>query len=787
MKQERSKIKSDILLRVRLLYVLFILAGLTVFARLVWVQLFSAEVAYNADRLASRIFTEETIPAQRGSILSRNGAPLATSIFRYQAAFDFASPGLDSLKTFREQSDSLAKLLAAFFRDKSAAEYSRKFREEHARRYRLVNGRDTSYLRSEGWLSRMMDRLRGEEYVTRKIYDTIRDHTPVNIFPREVDYAEWQTLRRYPMLNWNMGMVYRLVERDQRIYPQGELARRTIGLTGDKGNYGIEEAYREELAGRDGKALRQRIARGFYGRVAGAGHEDPVDGYDIVTTLDLDLQDVADKALRRQLEAQNAIWGTTIVMEVETGEILAMANLGRSGSSGGSYYERENYALGRSMEPGSTFKLATMLTLLDDAGMSPETTYDTHNGDPVTVGPARNIRDSHRGDHVIGFRRAVASSSNVYFAKAIWDRYGITGKKQEYSDFLHEKLHLGKTVGLERLGERAPSITADWKVPDPGVMLVKMSYGYRVRLAPIQMITFYNAIANGGKMISPVLIRELRRGDRVEERFETQTIASSICSRAALREVQRCLELVCTQGTASLYFKDSTRLRVAAKTGTAQITDARSREGRYYLGSMIAYFPADNPRYTVLTTIETRAQAGKAYYGGPLAGPVVACAVILPKDSQILYLNDSKKLSASKREELYDVIMREAVSVGIGMRSPERIDEINILQATYEAMREAVSKLDVMPQVLLNDAVTIPQITIPQVPIIKGDAKSVSIAAASIVAKVTRDRLMEEYDKVFPEYGFASNKGYGAAVHIEALKKYGPTPIHRKTFITHFI
>ena len=413
MKQERSKIKSDILLRVRLLYVLFILAGLTVFARLVWVQLFSAEVAYNADRLASRIFTEETIPAQRGSILSRNGAPLATSIFRYQAAFDFASPGLDSLKTFREQSDSLAKLLSAFFKDKPASEYARRFREEHARRYRLVNGRDTSYLRSEGWLSRMMDRLRGEEYVTRKIYDTIRDHTPVNIFPREVDYAEWQTLRRYPMLNWNMGMVYRLVERDQRIYPQGELARRTIGLTGDKGNYGIEEAYREELAGRDGKALRQRIARGFYGRVAGAGHEDPVDGYDIVTTLDLDLQDVADKALRRQLEAQNAIWGTTIVMEVETGEILAMANLGRSGSSGGSYYERENYALGRSMEPGSTFKLATMLTLLDDAGMSPETTYDTHNGDPVTVGPARNIRDSHRGDHVIGFRRAVASSSTA--------------------------------------------------------------------------------------------------------------------------------------------------------------------------------------------------------------------------------------------------------------------------------------------------------------------------------------------------------------------------------------
>lgn len=172
---------------------------------------------------------------------------------------------------------------------------------------------------------------------------------------------------------------------------------------------------------------------------------------------------------------------------------------------------------------------------------------------------------------------------------------------------------------------------------------------------------------------------------------------------------------------------------------------------------------------------------------GPLAGPVVACAVILPHDHHILYLNDSKKLTAHKREELYDVILREAVAVGIGMAGPARIDEINILQATYEAMRQAVSKLKVMPQLLLNDAVTIPEITIPQVPIIKGDAKSASIAAASIVAKVTRDRLMEEYDKTMPEYGFASNKGYGSAEHIAALKKYGPSPIHRASFITHFV
>ena len=172
---------------------------------------------------------------------------------------------------------------------------------------------------------------------------------------------------------------------------------------------------------------------------------------------------------------------------------------------------------------------------------------------------------------------------------------------------------------------------------------------------------------------------------------------------------------------------------------------------------------------------------------GPLAGPVVAGAVILPKDCSLLYLNDSKQLSEKKREELYDMIMEEAIAVGLGFNAPERIDEINILQATYEAMREAISKLSPQPDLLLNDAVTIPKVSIRQVPIIKGDAKSASIAAASIVAKVTRDRMMVKYDEIYPEYGFAANKGYGAQAHIDALKKYGPTPIHRRSFIKNFV
>lgn len=187
--------------------------------------------------------------------------------------------------------------------------------------------------------------------------------------------------------------------------------------------------------------------------------------------------------------------------------------------------------------------------------------------------------------------------------------------------------------------------------------------------------------------------------------------------------------------------------------------------------------------YKIYGTVCGIDEAGR----GPLCGPVVAATVILPDEYNILYINDSKKLSETKREEVYKEIDKYAVAYGVGIVSPERIDEINILQATYEAMRTAIHKLSVTPDILLNDAVTIPMVDIKQVPIIKGDAKSQSIAAASIVAKVTRDHLMEEYDKLYPEYGFAKHKGYGTAAHIKAIKEYGPCPIHRRTFIKNFI
>lgn len=232
---------------------------------------------------------------------------------------------------------------------------------------------------------------------------------------------------------------------------------------------------------------------------------------------------------------------------------------------------------------------------------------------------------------------------------------------------------------------------------------------------------------------------------------------------------------------AELYqeYAEDERAGVRSLIARYQKQEEALRQERLRLESMKMY----ERQYAECSYICGVDEAGR----GPLAGPVVAGAVILPKDCEILYLNDSKKLSAKKREVLYDEIMEKAIAVGIGMASPARIDEINILQATYEAMRSAIAQLGVIPDILLNDAVTIPQVTIPQVPIIKGDAKSVSIAAASILAKVTRDRLMVQYDEVLPGYGFGQNKGYGSKEHIQALQKLGSTPIHRQSFITHFI
>ena len=623
-RKQETDIKDQMYGRVKKVYGLFILVGLCVMARLIWVLAFSREIGCNAERLQQRIFVTDSVYSRRGAILARDGEPLATSILRYRVDFDLASDGFDSLAMFREQTDSLAKLLAGFFGDRPASEYRRRMLDEHQKRYRVKFRKDTTVRRSEGIFGRIWDMLRKDEFKTVKLYDTLRDHTPVAILPRPVDYNEWQELRKYPILNWNMGMTFNLVTLDQRVYPYGELGRRTLGLVGDRGNYGIEAVYRQILEGRNGRMLRQRIAPGFSSVVHSGDNIDAEDGMDIVTTIDVDIQHIADQALRRQLTEQRAIWGTSMVMEVATGDILAMVNLGETAERSGVYIEKENYALSRRMEPGSTFKLAALLALVEDRQTPVTKRYDTFNGRAVRVGGSKGplIQDSHNIGGEIDMKEAVAQSSNVYFAEAIYQAY--KDDPERYVKFLRH-LGLGRTVGLDDMGEAAPLLpeygrkSKSWSAHT----LPNLGYGYAVELPPVHTLVLYNAVANGGRMVAPRLIREVRRGDKVVDRFPTKVLVDRICSGQSLDVVRECLEETARTGTAKAYFRDTLSFRVAGKTGTAKFAQSGIKySDGYYLGTMVVYFPADNPKYTVMTSVFTRRGRGTTVYGAGLAGPV---------------------------------------------------------------------------------------------------------------------------------------------------------------------
>lgn len=622
MAKEPKRIKDDILLRVRVLYLLFVLIGVLVFVRLLCVQFFSTEIRVNAEKLDKKIFTEQVIHAHRGTIFSRTGDPLATSIFRYTVLFDFGCEGFDNEESFREQADSLSKLLAAFFKDKSAKEYRERMLSERAEHFKVRYIKDTVVPRSEGWFDRVVDRLRGEEFKTVKLYDTMRNHTPVRIF-RDVDYNEWQTLKTYPVLNWNLGVVYDIDKHDDRAFPHHDLARYTVGRRNESGKaYGIESLFDEQLRGRDGVELRQRIAPGFWGRVDSKINTDPEDGMDVVTTLDIDIQEVADRALREQLAKQNALWGTTLVMEAATGDILAMVNLSRNAK--GEYVENFNHALMSRAEPGSTFKLAAMLALVDEAGMDMSRTYDSGSGKSVNVGAAKvPVRDSHDAGGVIDLKTAVAESANVYFAKAVYETYA--SDPDRYVEYLRH-LHLDRKVcvGFSDMGEAVPRFpyrgSSIWY---PHVTLVKLGYGYGIEVTPIHMLTLYNAVANNGRMVAPRLVSELRKDDRMVETFDTEVLVDKICSDKSLKIVRECLEETARSGTAKEYFGDKVPFGVGAKTGTAQFAQGGIKYGDgYYLGSMATYFPSDEPRYTIYTSVYTRYGRGTTFYGAGLAGPV---------------------------------------------------------------------------------------------------------------------------------------------------------------------
>ena len=625
--------------RVRTVYWIFIFVGLAVMVRLAWVMLPITETAENADRLEERIFQSDTVISRRGSILARDGEPLATSILRYRIDFDMGSEGFDDDEVFRENVDSLSKLLSAFFKDRSAADYRRLMLEERKKHCKWVYSHDSLVRRSSDIITWFIDNLRGDDVQILKVDTAVRDHHPVQILPRAVDFNEWQTLSKYPILNCNMGVTYKKHILDQRVYPYGELGRRTLGRVTEnvskedkqsaRGQYGLENVYADYLRGSNGRMLRQRIAPGFSAAIHSSENIEAQDGQDVITTIDVDIQHAADAALRKQLTEQRASWGTTMVMDVKTGDILAMVNLGETSPQSGIYYEKENYALSRRIEPGSTFKLVSLLALTEDCGLPITQEYQTYEGRTTIIGKGGpKVTDDHNIGGMVDMKTATAQSSNVYFADAIYQNYN--NNRERYINFLHH-LYLDRDVGFTNMEEKLP------RIPDPnkkkGVgswsahTLPNMGYGYAIEMPPIRTLVLYNAVANGGRMMAPRLIKEIRRGEEVEESFSPRVLVDKICSDEALAIVKECLAETARTGTTKRYFTDSLTFRVGSKTGTAIVAQDGNGNGApygsYYLASVVAYFPADNPKYTVMTAIHTDRRRGYQYYGASLAGPVV--------------------------------------------------------------------------------------------------------------------------------------------------------------------
>lgn len=582
MAEKRTDIKQAILRRVRTLYILFFAAGIAIAAKIVYIQ-----YGPGGDELRKKArsisYEREAIPADRGDILARDGRVLATSIPTYEVRMDFAAQGLQD-STFNRLVDSLAFRLSAFFGDKSTAAYKNM----------LVNARR----------NRAKNRFK-------------------LISPRRVNHLEIKQIAQFPILRDgpNRG-GFIAPQINQRLRPHGSMASRTIGMANESGTrVGIEGAFDSVLRGRDGSRMMQRISGSFKVPVPDELNVDPLDGIDVVTTIDVDIQDVAETALREQLERGDADWGTAVLMEVATGEIRAISNLTRHGE--GRIVEDFNYAVGMNLEPGSTFKLASLMALLDDAGASLDETYDLEGG-VARVGAA-TVRDDHREDGERTLRYIFEHSSNIGFAKAVNKYYKENPKR--FVDYL-VKIGVALPLELQIPGAADPVVRRPGERWWDGTTLTYMAYGYALQLSPLKTLTLYNAVANNGRMVAPLLVRELRQYGQTLRTFRSETMVSSMAPPSVVRQLQGVMQSVVDEGTAGVL--RSPYYKVAAKTGTAQIAQGRggytdSRGGRHYLATMVGYFPADNPKYSCIVAIKTYSGPGRrrSYYGASLSGPVM--------------------------------------------------------------------------------------------------------------------------------------------------------------------
>ena len=570
-------IKRDILWRVAVVYFSFLLLGFLIIGKTLYIQIFEKS-RWEAEASAY-LLKNMIIPASRGSIYASDGRLLASSVPYYEIRFDTRCSALTD-KIFYAGVDSLAYCLSKLFKDKPGWQY----------RQELITARKL-----------------GRRY---------------HLIKSGVNYIQLKQLKSFPIFRrgkYKGGFIY--LQENKRIRPHQNLAARLIGYTtkDEKGNVvGIEGAYEDQLNGVEGVRLMQRLSGDIWMPVNDRNEIEPRDGADVITTIDVDIQDVAEKALIEQLIAQDARHGTAILMEVQSGEIKAMVNLSKD--SQGRYRELQNFAIGESTEPGSTFKLPVLMAALEDGYVDLNDTVDT--GDGTFQYYDKVIRDEqykHGGYGELTVEQVFEYSSNVGMAKIITKAY--KNQPQHFVDRLY-RMRLNESLGIEIKGEGKPVIRYPGEKMWSGISLAQMAYGYEVRLTPLQILTFYNAIANDGKMVKPIFVKELQYHGKTLKSFGTEVLQPSVCSKATLKKVRLLLDGVVEKGTARNL--RNAQIKIAGKTGTNQIYNKkygyRTGSEVSYQASFVGYFPSDEPRYSCIVIVNSPSK--QVYYGNQVAGPV---------------------------------------------------------------------------------------------------------------------------------------------------------------------
>lgn len=515
------------------------------------------------------------IPANKGNIYSSDGSLLATSIPNYDIRFDAVVPKDEVFeKNIKPLADSLATVLS-----QSSAYYQNELRKARANKNRYY------------------------------------------LIARKLSYTDYIKIKGFPMFDLGAYKGGLIVEQETvREHPIGKVAERTIGYdrvnsAGVPMGKGIEWAFRDYLNGKDGKILKQKIAKGQWKPIRDINELDPQDGYDVVSTIDVFIQDIAHHALLKQLVDYKADHGCVVVMETETGHIKAIANLGRA--EDGTYYETTNYAITESQEPGSTFKLADLMAILEDKVADTSTVYDTQGG--VIKYYGRSVRDSHHGGYgKISLARGFELSSNTVIVQAVYDNY-----KNDPAKFVNhiKGFGLGKKLGLHFKGEGSAYVPAPGDKHWSGVSLPWMAFGYGVSVTPLQTLTYYNSVANNGVMVKPQFVSEIKEWNKTIKKFEVEVLNPKICSDETISKLKAVLENVVKKGTAKkLYSKD---FSMAGKTGTAQVNyKNKNGSSMYYASSFVGYFPADHPKYSCIVVVNKPSTATGDFYGAGVAGPV---------------------------------------------------------------------------------------------------------------------------------------------------------------------